>query len=391
MRVLYLDCQAGAAGDMLLGALVDAGADETKVRRTLESLDVPGWELSFERVSRGGVDANKARVTAPPQHEHRNLASIRAMLAALPDRVRTKAEETFEALATAEAMVHGTAVDEVHFHEVGALDAIVDVVGCCAALVDLHVDHVLCSPVPLGSGTVIAEHGTLPVPAPATLRLIQTHRIPVVAGGEGEAVTPTGAALLATIVDRFDELPAMEVEAVGHGAGDRDTKLPNVVRAYVGIEVHRPNAATHLLIEANIDDMAPELIPYAIGALLRAGADDAWAEPIQMKKDRQALRLSALTHVERRAEVLDALFRETTTFGCRIIPVEKEELERSWIETHYEGHAVRVKVARRAGEVVTMSPEYEDAVKAARATGSALKDVYYRTVQEAARRQERSR
>jgi uncharacterized protein (TIGR00299 family) protein len=391
MKLLYLDCGAGAAGDMLLGALLDAGADEELVRATLDRIGLAGWELVVHDVDRAGLRATKIEVRSEPSEHHRNLATIRELLSPLDEPVRSMANEAFLSLAKAEATVHRTAMEEIHFHEVGALDALIDIVGTCAAAHSLRVDRVTCSAVPLGSGTATAAHGVLPVPAPATLELIKKHGIPVRSGGEGETVTPTGAALLATLADGFDDLPPMRIDRVGYGAGDRDPISPNVVRAYVGEAVAVPSSAAHLMIETNVDDMASELIPYALGALLRAGADDAWAKPIQMKKDRPAFLLSALTHRSRRSEVLDALFRETTTFGCRIYGVEKEELERSWIETTVDEHIVRVKVAKRGGEVVTMSPEYEDAVKAARATGIALKDVYYRAVQEAVRLQDRSR
>jgi uncharacterized protein (TIGR00299 family) protein len=385
MKLLYLDLSAGIAGDMLLGALLDAGAHEAAVRGSLSSLHMDGWELAFERVQRAAVMAGKTRVTTKETTQHRNLDSIRALLASLDEPVRSRATRTFEILAEAEAAVHGTAIDDVHFHEVGALDAIVDIVGSHAALHDLGVEKVVASTIPLGSGAIQAAHGMLPVPAPATLELIKRHRIPVIAGREGEAVTPTGAALLATIVHDFGPTPAMEVTQVGYGAGDRDTRLPNVVRALVGTAIEG-EAQTHHLIETNIDDMVPELFPYVIDALVRAGADDAWVTPIQMKKNRPAFLLSALVHEAHRAPVMDTLFRETTTLGCRIIPAAKEELDRSWIEVDIEGHAVRVKLAHRAGDIVTMAPEYEDAVKAARATGAPLQDVYARALAEARER-----
>jgi uncharacterized protein (TIGR00299 family) protein len=379
MRLLYLDVSAGVAGDMLLGALVDAGASEDAVRRSLSQLQVEGWQLAFERVQRAGVSAGKAKVTTAENDDHRDLASIRGLLARLEEPVRSAAIRTFELLAEAEAAVHHTSTDVVHFHEVGALDAIVDIVGTHAALHDLGAERVVASTLPLGSGTILAAHGRLPVPAPATLELIKRHHLPAATGGEGETVTPTGAALMAAIADDFGPTPAMEVTQIGYGAGDRDTESPNVVRALIGTTIDAPTK-THHLIETNIDDMVPELFPYAIEALLRAGADDAWTTAIQMKKDRPAFLLSVLVHEARRAAVIDTLFRETTTLGCRIVPVEKEELDRSWIEVDVEGHAVRVKIARRAGDITTMAPEYEDAVKVARATGAPLKDVYARAL-----------
>jgi uncharacterized protein (TIGR00299 family) protein len=381
MKLLYLDCSAGASGDMLLGALLDAGAEESAVRACLERLGIDGWELGFERVQRAGVDAGKARVTTAPSTEHRDLATIKELLMTLDDPIRSGAIRTFEALAEAEATVHRMSVDSVHFHEVGALDAIVDVVGTWAALQDLAIDRVVCSAVPHGSGTVEAAHGTLPVPAPATLELVKRHQVPVVAGGEGEAVTPTGAALIAMMAHDFGDIPALEITHIGYGAGDRDTQRPNVVRALIGDVLEIPTTQSHVLIETNIDDMTPELLPYAIDALIRAGADDAWITPIQMKKRRPGFLLSVLVHRERRTTVMDTLFRETTTLGCRIVPTTKEELDRSWVQVDVDGHPVRIKIAQRAGKVVTMAPEYEDAVKVARSTGAPLKDVYERALE----------
>jgi pyridinium-3,5-bisthiocarboxylic acid mononucleotide nickel chelatase len=391
VKLLYLDLAAGVAGDMLLAALIDAGADIDEVRSVLRTMDIDGWELDSEDVQRAGVRATKAVVTTTSTDAHRDLGTIRGLLTPLPDPVRERADRTFTTLAEAEAHVHGTTVDQVHFHEVGALDAIVDIVGTCAAIQQIAPDRVLASPLPLGSGEVRSAHGVLPVPAPATHELMHRHAIPVVDGGEGETVTPTGAALIATLVDGFVEMPAMRIHSVGYGAGDRDTERPNVVRAFVGEAEPIHADATHLVVEANIDDMTPEMFPYVIECLMRAGADDAWVTPIVMKKERPAFLLSALTHRDRRAEVLDALFRETTTFGCRVLAAEKQELDRSWIETQVHGHVVHVKIAHRGGEQVTASPEYAEAVRAARATGRALKDVYAEALRLAAEAQERSR
>lgn len=384
MRILYLDLVSGASGDMLLGALLDAGADAGEVHRTLDGLGLPGWDLRTKEVNKNGIRATKVDVVVTDDATSRTYPEIRAIVerAQLNADVRDRALATFDALAEAEASVHGIALDDVHLHEVGGHDAIVDVVGTIAALSTLQCDLVVASPVPLGSGWIGSAHGPLPVPAPAVVELLR--HVPVWGEGEGELVTPTGAALLLTIVDRFGPVPPMSVAGVGYGAGTRDTTRPNVLRVLIG-EAHASEleAEGSIVVETNLDDMSPELFPHVLEMLLAAGAADAWVTPVLMKKGRPGFVLSALVTSSRLDLVRDVIFRETTTLGVRSYVVDKQELERSWIEVEIAGHPVRVKTGMRGGSPITLSPEHDDAQRVARATGLPLKEVYAQAVAEA--------
>ena len=376
MRVLYIDCIGGVAGDMLLGALVDAGANRQRVLDAVAALGVGGWKLEFEETHRGALRATHAKVTVTADDTSRNHREIRSLLDASPLEPGTKerSKAAFEALAQAEAVVHGVDPDEVHFHEVGGLDALVDIVGVSAALEDIAPVRIVASPIPVGSGWVTTAHGELPVPAPASTELLKG--AVVTGGGKGETVTPTGAALLRANCDGFGSLPAMRLWATGYGAGTRDTEVPNVVRVLIGDAPSTPVSETIELIETNIDDMSPELLPYVIERVLSAGALDAWTVPAQMKKGRIGTVLSVLVERGGSQAVLDVMFHETTTLGIRISGVEREVLDRKEEEVDVAGHRVRIKVGYRNGEVVTASPEYADAAMVARTTGMPLKEVY---------------
>lgn len=379
MKVLYLDCSAGAAGDMILGALLDAGASADTVRRSLDALGLDGWELRVEEVTRRGIRATKATVRCAPETDERSHASIVELLtrANLDERVRELALRTFQVLAEAEARVHGVPAATVGFHEVGALDSIVDTVGACAALCDLSPDRVVTSAIAAGRGTVETRHGTMPLPAPAVTEIL-TGAV-LIPSGDGELVTPTGAALLAVFSDSFGDMPPMRLLATGYGAGTRDTDRPNVIRVLLGDAVAgEEDAETALVAATNIDDMNPELVPYVIDSLLAAGAHDAWTTPIVMKKGRPAITLYTLFDPDDQDRILDVIYRETTTLGVRLSRVARDTLAREWLEVVLDGHPVRVKIARRGGEVITAAPEYEDAVEVARATGLPLKEVYQR-------------
>jgi hypothetical protein len=388
VRVLYLDLVSGASGDMLLGALLDAGADASFVQEALDGLDLPGWDLDRREVVKNGIRATKVKVLVTDDTTSRKYADIKELIAGsrLPHPIARLALETFELLATAEAKVHGTSVTDVHLHEVGGHDAIVDIVGTVAAFVNLAPELVVASPVPTGRGWVEAAHGRLPIPAPAVVELLQG--VPLLEGGDGELVTPTGAALLRVLVDRFGAMPEMFLSSVGYGAGDRDLPRPNVLRAMLGDTVdgsgeNQVSAESSVVVEANLDDMSPELFPHVIDMLLAAGAADAWVTPIVMKKGRPAFTLSALVTDENVERVRDVFFRETTTFGVRSYAIDKQELERSWVEVEVEGHPLRVKIGRRGGSTITVSPEHDDALKVARVTGLPLKDVYARATESA--------
>lgn len=384
MRTLFIDCTAGAAGDMLLAALIDAGAQVEGVVRELDALALEGWGLSTEQVTRSGIRANRAIVEVEKQTHERAYRDIAAILqrASLSPAVKELAQRVFRALAEAEARVHHVVLDQVHFHEVGALDSIVDVVGSCAALVALAPQHVVASSLAIGRGMVDTRHGPMPVPAPAVTELLSG--APIHEGGDGELTTPTGAALVVTFADSFGSMPPMILRATGYGAGTRDTEQPNVVRVLLGDATTASHANDDALVaEANIDDMNPEMIPYVIESLLAAGAHDAWTSPIVMKKGRPSLTLSVLFDKDSEDRILDVIYRETTTFGVRIGEVRKDVLSREWIEVQVSGQPVRVKVARRAGEAITMAPEFEDAATVARTTGMALRDVYAAALEEA--------
>jgi uncharacterized protein (TIGR00299 family) protein len=395
MRTIYFDCISGASGDMVLGALIDAGADVDWVRRELAALDIDGWELDIHQVTRGSVRATRCEVVVAHDDTERTYSDIVRILTStdLSAPVKEKARRTFEVLARAEARMHGVPVENVHLHEVGALDAIVDIVGSAAALESLAPDEVITSSIPTGTGFVETAHGLLPLPAPAVTEILRGATL--FERGTDELVTPTGAALLAAFTDRFDRMPPLELDATGYGAGARDTsREPNVLRVLVGrsAEVATPGPTleselravqetaaplpTTTLLETNIDDMTPELLPDVIDSLLAAGAQDAWLTSIVMKKGRPAFMLSALVGSTELDRALDVVYRETTTLGVRMREVVKDELARAWVEVDVSGQPVRVKVGLRGGEVVTLAPEHDDAARAARSTGLPLKDVY---------------
>jgi uncharacterized protein (TIGR00299 family) protein len=377
MAIVYFDCFSGASGDMILGALLDAGVPQEVVRAALESLSLPGWTLDIARVQKGGLSALKVTVEAregiPPR---RGLADIERIIEAAPlaEGVRARALDTFRLLADAEAKVHGVSSSEIHFHEVGGIDAIVDIVGASAALEHLHPSLVVTSPITTGRGSIESAHGIIPVPAPAVVELLRGASF--VHEGDQELITPTGAAILAAATDRFDRIPPMRLTGSGYGAGTRERETPNVLRILVGEDTEDGGRNGSMLIETNIDDMSPELIPYALERLLAEGASDAWVTPIVMKKGRPAAMLSVLVKRTDLTGVLDVVYRETTTFGVRIREVDKDELQRKHVTVHVSGHPVRVKVGSRQGRVVTASPEYEDASKVARITGLPLKDIF---------------
>ncbi|MDA0160539.1 nickel pincer cofactor biosynthesis protein LarC [Solirubrobacter ginsenosidimutans] len=374
-RVLYIDCIGGVAGDMLLGALIDAGAQVE-----LPDLQVDGLRIELGTAERHGISATTVTVHGDPGQPHRHWSSIRAQIdaAQLPERPRARAQAAFERLAIAEGRIHGIAPEAVHFHEVGAVDAIGEVVGVALALESLNIERVVCSPLPVGRGFVDAAHGRLPLPAPATLTLLEgapIHGVDIAM----ELVTPTGAALVASLADEFGDIPAMRVEGSGYGAGSRDLKqLPNVVRVIVGTEARTPQGVS--LIEANLDDLIPELAPDAAKACFDAGALDVWTTPIQMKRGRPAFTLSALTRPQDQRAVAEAMLRETSTLGVRIAHLDRVELAREWLSVDVGGEPVRVKVGKLDGRIVNLAPEHADCERAARILGAPVKVVWARAL-----------
>lgn len=381
MSVLHVDPVSGASGDMLLGALLDAGADDRPVRDLLGTLDLGEWRMETAPVTRAGLGALSVTVVAREDGVVRTWANVRELLATsdLPEPVRTRAVSTFRRLAEAEARVHRTDPERVHFHEVGAVDAVVDIVGVCAGFHLLGAERVTCAPVPLGTGMTRGSHGPLPLPAPAVLELLAG--APVFSPGiSAELCTPTGAALLAEWVDEWTALPALAVERVGYGAGSRDLdERPNVLRLIVGRPVAGAGGTTAaLLLEATLDDLPGELVPPVLDALRAAGADDAWARPVVMKKGRPGLEVACIGPPGAAETLRRVLFRETTTLGVRGRLVDKWTLERDWVTVEVAGQPVRLKIGRLDGRVMNVAPEFEDCAAAAAASGLALKEVFAR-------------
>ncbi len=369
-RVLYIDCIAGVAGDMLLGALLDAGATVD-----LGGLGVEGLELELGTAERHGITAKTVTVNGAPGQPHRHWSSIRKQIdaAGLAERPRLRAQKAFERLAHAEGRIHGIEPEHVHFHEVGAVDAIGEVVGVALALESLGIDRVICSPLPVGRGFVDAAHGRLPLPAPATLALLEGAPLYGVEI-EMELVTPTGAALVASLAESYGPIPRMTLEGSGYGAGTRDLKaLPNVVRVMIGTDVESGAVS---LIEANLDDMIPELAPDAAAACFAAGALDVWTAPVQMKRGRPGFVMSALARPETERAVAEAMLRETSTLGVRIAHLDRIELDRGSFTVEVAGEPVRVKVGKLDGRVVNLAPEHADCERAARISGEPVKVVW---------------
>jgi pyridinium-3,5-bisthiocarboxylic acid mononucleotide nickel chelatase len=381
-RLLYIDAIAGVAGDMLLGALVDAGASLERVRTGLDGLGVDGLEVASERVQRHGLSATALRVLAPEEHVHRDWAAVRELLdrARLPSRARARARDTFRRLAEAEGRVHGIAPERVQFHEVGAIDALVDVCGVALALEELDIDRVACSPLPLGRGLVSAAHGVLPLPAPATVELLRGAPVYGV-DTDFEFVTPTGAALVRALAgETFGPVPQLVLDGVGYGAGTAElAERPNVVRVLIGtpaadrVTVPRRPA---VLVECTLDDIAGELVADAAEACITAGALDTWLAPAQMKKGRPGFVLTAVARPEHEPGVAEAMLRHTTTLGVRTTQVSRWELERERRTVTIDGQAVAVKLGRLDGEVVNLAPEHDDVVRAAAALGRPTKAVW---------------
>ena len=387
-RLLYIDAVGGLAGDMLLGALLDAGADEERVAGALHAL--AGVWLESERVTRGAIAARHVRVvSAEAPHPHRRWADVRALIdaAELPARAGARAHAVFAALAHAEATVHGIEPEDVHFHEVGALDAIGDVCGIALALESLEIEELVCSPLPLARGVVASSHGTLPLPAPATLELLRGAPIHGV-DGEGELVTPTGAAVVAGLVSAFGPLPALRLEAIGYGAGTREVaERPNLVRVLIGVrETPSVAGAAAVMIETNLDDLSPEFVPDAAERCFAAGALDVWVSAATMKKGRPGVVLAALARPADERAVAETMLRETTALGVRVSPVRRWELERRFVTVEVAGEAVRVKLGLLDGETVNAAPEHDDCRAVARRTGRAVKDVWAAALAAAAER-----
>jgi uncharacterized protein (TIGR00299 family) protein len=392
MKLLYLDCFAGISGDMFLGALLDLGVSEDALRTELEKLHLRDYRISSQRVTKQNISATKFDVTVfvdaavhspspllhAAVHEHRGYTEIAAMIekSGLSPRVKDRALRVFRRIGEAEAKIHGIPLEKIHFHEIGAVDSIVDIVGACIAVELLHVDEIHASPPRLGSGFVETAHGRLPVPAPATLELLKG--IPVQPSNEPfELVTPTGAALLAEFCTKFGPLPALNIEKIGYGAGTRDLeKTPNVLRAVLGEVGATEETDVVTVIETNIDDMNPQLFGDVMERLLAAGALDVFLTPVQMKKNRPGTLLTVLCESKAVDTLADLVLTHTTSFGVRVHEMQRRKLAREIMKVKTRFGEIDVKVGRLRGKIVTRSPEFETCKQAAARFNVSVKEVY---------------
>jgi hypothetical protein len=414
MKLAYFDCFSGISGDMTLGALVDAGCAVEHLRAELRGLQVPGWDLTAEKVWKNGMAATYVKVKTEDQSKHRSLGAILVILekSQLSPEVRERAGAIFRKLGEAEARVHDVPLEKIHFHEVGAVDAIVDIVGACIGFETLGIEKFACSPLNVGGGTAKMAHGVLPVPAPATANLLQGK--PTYSNGvQKELVTPTGAAIVATLCDSFGPQPAMRVSAIGYGAGTADLEgQPNVVRIMIGEEVGvakseekgaqlgfiaqgaMENSLTVPLgfdeeiavVQANLDDMNPQIYGYFLEKALGAGALDVYTTPVQMKKNRPGTLLTVLCKPQDTNALMSLIFAETTTFGVRTYRAQRRVLPREWVNVGTEFGEVRIKVSRVNGRILHVAPEFEDCRKLAVEKNVPLQ----RVIAEAMRKYEKS-
>jgi pyridinium-3,5-bisthiocarboxylic acid mononucleotide nickel chelatase len=370
MKLIYFDCFSGISGDMTLGALVDAGCPVEHLRSKLRSLQVPGWELSAEKVWKNGMAATHVKMTTEDQQKHRSLSAVLRILqqSQLARDVRDRAAAIFTKLGEAEARVHDVPLEKIHFHEVGAVDSIVDIVGACIGFHALGIDKFVCSPLNVGGGTAKMAHGILPVPAPATANLLQGK--PTYSNGvQKELVTPTGAAIVATLCDQFGPQPPMSVSAIGYGAGSADLEgQPNVLRIMLGEAVEKSVAGFDeeiAVIEANLDDMNPQIYGYFLEKALAAGALDVYTTPVQMKKNRPGTLLTVLCRPQDTNSLMSLVFAETTTFGARTYRAQRRTLPREFVSVSTGFGDVRIKISRVNGSILHVAPEYEDCRKLA--------------------------
>jgi len=383
MKLVYFDCFSGISGDMTLGALVDAGCAVEHLRTELRGLQVPGWELTAEKIWKNGMAATYVKVVTEDQSKHRSLNAILEILqkSRLAPTVRERAAAIFQKLGEAEARVHDVPLEKIHFHEVGAVDAIVDIVGACIGFEALGIEKFACSPLNVGGGTAKMAHGVLPVPAPATARLLMGK--PTYSNGvQRELVTPTGAAIVATLCDSFGAQAEMIVSAIGYGAGTADLEgQPNVLRIMVGEEVSAAKGEEKgaqagvpvllgfdeeiAVIEANLDDMNPQIYGYFLEKALAAGALDVYTTPVLMKKNRPGTLLTVLCKPQDTNALMSLIFAETTTFGARTYRAQRRVLPREWVSVATEYGDVRIKMSRVNGRILHVAPEYDDCRKLA--------------------------
>lgn len=381
MKLAYFDCPSGICGSMILGALIDAGLDVKGFKRKLSGLRLPSTGFRFSKVTKKGIAATNFEVVirahAYGDQQHRNLNDIVRIInsSRLPSSVKKKSIAIFTRLAKVEAKVHGMSINNIHFHEVGAVDAIIDIVGTCIVLEMLGIEKIYCSPLPMGKGFVKCAHGKLPLPAPATVELLKN--IPIYGVDcDKELVTPTGAAIISTLAEGFGKLPEMEISSIGYGAGKRDTEIPNVVRVFIGDGKGVACGASQcILLETNIDDMNPQIYEHIFDKLLKIGAFDVWLDSIVMKKSRPGMKLSVLCKKDDIIKISDIILKETTSIGIRVREIDRITADRKirTVKTKYGN--IRIKTASINGIAVNAAPEYDDCKRAANKYGVPLKQI----------------
>lgn len=380
MIVAYVDCFAGASGDMILGALVDAGLELNALRDALAGLALSDWELGVERIVTGGLSATRVNVITRDETQERRYTELDALVttSSIDEPVKTRAAQILRRLAEIEARLHGVAIDQVHLHELGGIDTVIDVVGAVAGFRLLGIEEIFVSALPMGHGTVETRHGILPLPAPAVVELARG--VPIRAVDlQAELVTPTGAAILTTLARGYGTFPPMTLARVGYGAGSRTLSIPNVLRLMLGKRADQGDATVETLVvlETNIDDMNPQAYEFVFGKLFAAGALDVWLTPIQMKKNRAATQLSALCRPHDADVLNEIIFTQTTTLGVRRREVQRFALAREIVQVETRFGPVRVKVARHNGRVLRAMPEYDDCVALAEKYQIPFLEIYH--------------
>jgi len=384
MRAAYFDCFSGISGDMVLGALVDLGLPVEKLKSELHKLNLFDYQIETKKIAKQSILSTQIKVNVKEGKKERRLEDILSILekSKLEEKVRELSKAIFTRLATAEAKIHGKDVQKIHFHELGGLDTIIDVVGAVAGMKYLGVEKVYSSPLPVGRGFVKCAHGILPVPAPATLELLK--EVPVYGSDiEAELVTPTGAAIISSLAENFGEMPPMKIDNIGYGAGQRDLPIPNLLRVSIGVIRKAYEEDVVSLIQTNIDDMNPELYEHIVDRLFHEGALDVFLTPIQMKRTRPATMLSVIAGQEKMEKMLEIIFDETTTLGVRISKIKRRKLNRENRKVSTKYGKIEVKIGKHDGVVKNISPSYEECRKIATHLKIPLKKVYQEAKQAA--------
>ena len=384
MKIIYFDCFSGISGDMIIGALIDAGLDINFLDKELKKLNLKGYNIRAKKILKGGIAATKFDLIEGGKahhHEERNLSGINGIIdnSKLGDEIKNKIKKIFLIIADAESKVHAKPVDKIHFHEIGAMDTVIDVAGALIGLEKLGIGAVYCSNLNVGTGFVEFSHGRFPVPAPATAQILKG--IPIYHDNtKAELVTPTGAAIISSLAEKFGDMPVMKAEKIGYGAGSLDLKQPNLLRVFLGELVENRfmenNGQAINIIETNIDNMNPEIYPYVIEKLMENGALDAYLIGIIMKKGRPAVKLTVLSEINDTDKLCRIIFSETTTLGVRILRAERKILKREIAAVKSKYGSIRVKVSKSGSEIMNITPEYGDCVKAAKEKKIPLRKVY---------------